>query len=83
MLVLQKFTYIAQVQMKLNLLDYFQKKSYLIFEINGKKLRSWHRTKANIFRFVDFTSYMEFRFIICIFFVDGMASINKEVKSTD
>ena len=32
---------------------------------------------ANIFRFVDFTSYMEFRFIICIFFVDGMASINK------
>src|SRR6188508_736037 len=78
MLVLQKFTYTAQVQMKLNLLDYFQKKSYLIFEINGKKLRSWHRTKANVFRFVDFNSYMELKFIICIFSVDGMASINKE-----
>ena len=77
MLVLQKFTYTAQVQMKLNLLDYFQKKSYLTLEINGKKLRSCHRIKVNIFRFVDLTCNMELRFIVCIFFVDGMASINK------
>src|SRR4030095_4035020 len=46
MLVLQKFTYTAQVQMKFNLLDYFQKKSYLTLEIIGKKLRSCSPNKS-------------------------------------